>query len=383
VELSIVLPVKGNEHTIRAAVESLLDQDVTDPYEVIVVVDGGTPEFDALADCTDDPRLRLLHPDPFPVPGARDSNWRRCVGVGAARGRCLAFVDADMVFPSDWARRGLALLDGADCAAGSVRSAAGLGFWGGYVDRNNVGAKTPRFSSLTLLTRETLGGRGRKPPITANLFCRKSVVEWVGPPRPDVTFNYDDYAFCQDIVDAGFNIVCDPSLVGHHHHRHGWRDLVKEYVRSGRGCGQYVRCYPSAHLARRRKMHVAFAVAAFVAVALGALVAPLVTLLAVAVALIALSVAQAATLRSTRAAVYPVVTGVLGVAFVGGYLVERVTGRPVPVSWPARVASPPLRATIDLVQIERDACTRPRSRVVPRVTIAPAQIQAEVIAGEI
>ena len=381
-ELSVVLPVKGNSATIRATVSSLLAQDLDDPFEVIVVIDAGTPEFAALADLGDDARLRLVEPEPFPFPGGRDSNWRRGIGVRHACGSSLAFVDADMVFPGDWARRGLALLDNVETAAGVVYSADGLGFWGRYVDRNNLGAKTPRFARTTVLTRATLGRRGHKPPITANLFCRRVVTDRIGPPRPDITFNYDDYAFCQDIVDAGFSIVCDPALSGRHHHRHTWRDLAKEYVRSGRGCGQYVRCYPHSHLARRRKAQVALTLSCLASAVLGAFVAPAASLFVAATVVVALGLAQMITVRTSQALAYPVVTGVLGIGFLSGFLVERVFGRPVPVGWPRQVGAPRARATIDLVQIERDAQTWPRNRVVPLVTIEPMSIQAEVIAGE-
>jgi succinoglycan biosynthesis protein ExoA len=354
-DLSVVMPVRGGASTIRAAVESLLAQDFEGTYEVIVVVDRDDASRDALVDLLGDHRLVILHPDPFPVPGARDSNWRRCAGVAASRGRQLAYVDADMVFPPDWARRAVARLDVVDCVAGTVRSVDGYGFWGRYVDRNTIAAKTPRFATRRLLTKASLGRRGCKPPITANFVFSRAVVETVGPPRPDVTYNYDDYAFCQEIVDAGFEILCDPDLAGSHHHRQGLRALINEYRSSGRGCGQFVRLYPHSVLARRRLRHLYTCVAAGVALVTALVFAPLAALVTVALVLGVLGLVQLVSLRSPEGTLYPAITGLLGSAFVCGFAYEHLFGEPVPVSWDEPIASVPRadrEIVIDLVAEE-------------------------------
>jgi len=347
-DLSVVIPVKDGAPTIRAAVESLLAQDFEGIYEVIVVVDRDDASCDALADLVGDERLVVLHSDPFPVPGARDSNWRRCAGVAASRGTWIAFVDADMVFPLDWARRAVARLDAVDCVAGTVRSVDGYGFWGRYVDRNTLAAKTPRFTTRRLLTKASLGRRGCKPPITANFIFSRAVVETVGPPRPDVTYNYDDYAFCQEIVDAGFEILCDPELAGRHHHRQGLRALINEYRNSGRGCGQFVRLYPHSVLARRRRCHLYACVAAGVALVTTLALAPLAALVTVALVLSVLGLAQLVTLRTPESTLYPAITGLLGSAFVCGFAYEHLFGEPVPVWWEGPIASVP-RADREIV----------------------------------
>jgi len=354
-DLSVVMPVRGGASTIRAAVESLLAQDFEGTYEVIVVVDRDDASRDALADVGGDHRLVVLHPDPFPVPGARDSNWRRCAGVAASRGTWIAFVDADMVFPPDWARLAVARLGGVDCVAGTVRSVDGHGFWGRYVDCNTIAAKTPRFTRRRLLTKASLGRRGCKPPITANFVFSRTVVETVGPPRPDVTYNYDDYAFCQEIVDAGFEILCDPDLAGNHHHRQGLRALLNEYRNSGRGCGQFVRLYPDSVLARRRRRHLVTSVAAGVALVTTLVLAPLAALVAVALVLAVLGLAQLVTLRSPESTLYPAITGLLGSAFVCGFAYEHLFGDPVQAWWDEPIASVPRvdrESVIDLVADE-------------------------------
>jgi GT2 family glycosyltransferase len=339
-ELSVVMPVKGNRDSVVHAVRSLLEQDLDAPLEVVVVVDDDDPARGALRVLEPDSRLRVVQPPPFPIAGGRDANWRRCVGVDRSTGRAIAFVDADMVFDPTWARRGLALLESSDCVGGVVRSVDGLGFWGRYIDRNNIAAKTPRFDRRRDLDAATLGRRGRKPPITANLFVRREVVERVGPPRPDITFNYDDYAFCQDIVDAGFGITCAPELDGHHEHRQGLRALLHEYDYSGRGCAQFARAYPRSILARRRSRHVLVLLTVVLMGCAGLLLAPLWVVGVGLAALLVLSVLQVVSVRSVEAAVYPLVTLGLGAAFARGFVRERLWGVPLDVAWTTPVPHP-------------------------------------------
>lgn len=331
--LSIVIPVKGNEGTIALTVNSLLGQDLDDDFEVIVVVDAMDRACEALGPLEHDGRLLVVHPRPFPIEGARDANWRRSIGLSHAKGDVLALTDADMVFGPCWAAQGLAIIDsGADCVGGVMRSAEGLGRWGKYIDRNPIGAKTPRFPDGLRLSQASLGARGHMPPITANLFFTRQVLEVVGPPRPDLTWNYEDYAFCEDIVAAGFTIITTPELVGEHYHRQGIRSLTKEYFNSGRGCRQFARAYPRSILARRRKRQLV--AIGLLAIALPTLLAlaPLPTLAISATALMGLSLLTCVQLRDMGAAWYPLATALLGTAFAIGYANERLFGKPLNIN---------------------------------------------------
>ena len=92
--VSVVVPVWQSEHTIRACVESILQQDY--PYLQIVLVDDGCTDksgklMDELA--TKDERIIVVHQKNA---GASAARWK---GVEKSTGEWLCFVDSDDCLP--------------------------------------------------------------------------------------------------------------------------------------------------------------------------------------------------------------------------------------------------------------------------------------------
>ena len=90
--ISVIVPVYNAAPYLRRCVDSLLAQTFTD-YELILVDDGSTDGSSAICDeyirnCT---RVRVIHQQNAGVSTARN------VGIEAARGKYISFVDAD-----DW-----------------------------------------------------------------------------------------------------------------------------------------------------------------------------------------------------------------------------------------------------------------------------------------
>ena len=86
--VSVVIPAYNVERFIAGAIRCVLDQTYTD-FELIVVDDGGSDGSAAIAQSFDDPRLRLIRQRNRGLAGARNA------GIRAARGRFIAFLDAD------------------------------------------------------------------------------------------------------------------------------------------------------------------------------------------------------------------------------------------------------------------------------------------------
>lgn len=346
--VSIVIPCRNNEQTIGPAVRSLLAQDYPGLNQIILIGSPGDSTWDGLAGIND---RRLVTLEIQAPPGVRDANYKRNSGIKGASGDLIALVDSDIVLPPDWMSRAVAALksSGAHCVAGGMKSIHDT-YWGRYTDSTRVGAKTPRIAASYSVTKDTFGASGRKPPITANtLFTREM---YAGCPiDPSWSHgSYEDYEWFWRVVSAGYRVqVCD-DLFGWHHHRRGMRPLIKEYLRSSRGCAYFVRAHMDSPLSKLRMKQAIglplFALAALAA-AIAAVVAGYAALLAMVVLAICVGIATDQVVQSRRleSLAYPVTGLTLGVVFTTGLITHLIRARgvkPVPaVRQPAPPPSPP------------------------------------------
>ena len=91
--ISAVIVVRNGERYLAEAIESVLAQAMT-PIELLVIDDGSTDRSPTIAGGYGPP-VRCIPIEPRGIGGARN------VGVGAARGECVAFLDADDVWTPD------------------------------------------------------------------------------------------------------------------------------------------------------------------------------------------------------------------------------------------------------------------------------------------
>ena len=156
--VSVIIPCRNNAATIRATVDSLLGQDYPALAEVILVGSTGDSTWSALADVRD-PRLVMLEQEN--TPGKRDPNVKRDKGLRKASGEVLALADSDIVMDPDWLRRAIPqlLTQGGGVVAGGMKRIHDT-FWGRFVDRNVLAAKTPRVPRSYSVTAAEL----RPPP---------------------------------------------------------------------------------------------------------------------------------------------------------------------------------------------------------------------------
>lgn len=340
VKVSVVVPVRDSAATIGDLLGSLLAQD-HDQLEVIVV--GGVEDttWGALRGYHSDSRVRCLALDLEGTGGVRDANAKRCAGLAAATGEVIAVVDSDMVFPAHWLSRCLAVLDqGHQIVAGSMVS-VGSDFLSTYVDTNGLAPKTPRFASSFLLSTRRYGTR-HKPPVGANLVLRRGVYDRVGGPDPSFTNSYEDYEWARRIVNAGYEVLATEYTAGYHQHPARVGQMIRDYVRSGRGAANYVAKHPGCPLARIRSLQVALVPALIVTFAIALLLATGPTLAFGALGCVALAGVSIVRSRRLVAACYPALTLVLGLAFWWGFISGSLGVRPP--------SAPLVRSLYDLSQ---------------------------------
>jgi putative flippase GtrA/glycosyltransferase involved in cell wall biosynthesis len=334
--ISIVIPVRGNEATIKAAVESVLHQDYPLLHELILVGSPGDSTWSALRGM-DDPRLFVM--ETATPPGIRDANFKRDLGIRQTSGDLVSLIDSDMVIPPDWMSNAVRLLteNGVDCVAGVMRSIRD-DFWGRFVDGNRLGAKTPRAKAAYLVTAEGFGAEGYKPPITADILFTRAMYEDCPIDGNWSHGSLEDYEWFWRVVERGHQVLVCSRLFGWHHHRAGMRNLAREYRRSARGCAYFIRAHPDSPFAQKRlsqaivlplaALGILLTIAAAAYLGHGKLVAAAVLAVGVAGAAL-LSGREFARTRTLESLLYPIPGLVLGLNYTTSLATHLVRTAPV------------------------------------------------------
>lgn len=86
--VSVVIPLYNSAYTVRATIQSVLNQTYAN-LEILIVDDGSTDDGAAICRHFHDHRLRILHQENRGLAGARNT------GIRASRGEFVAFLDSD------------------------------------------------------------------------------------------------------------------------------------------------------------------------------------------------------------------------------------------------------------------------------------------------
>ena len=163
--VSVIVPVRNEEHLIAQCLRSLLDQDYPKDRLEVLVVDN---------DSTDRSRKIIRQ---FPVQylfeKKKGASAARNAGARAARGDLLAFTDSDCVVPSHWVSRLVSALneDSVDAAGGDTPVNSQGSLIGDYlISRGHYSQK------------EFFSDASSSSPwlITGNMIVRRSTFQSIG-----------------------------------------------------------------------------------------------------------------------------------------------------------------------------------------------------------
>jgi glycosyltransferase involved in cell wall biosynthesis len=192
---SVIVPVRNGGHWLPILIQALAQQTLPrEEFEVIVGDDGS--DDDPARFETGDRWLRVVSAPP------KNSYAARNRAAQHARGRVLAFCDADCAPEPSWLEKGLARLEGADLVAGRIRFSlpAHPTTWT-FIDMET--SKNHR-----LLVRLGLAE-------TANLFMRKELFEELGGFDSSID-EHGDFDFTERALSAGYQLAyADDAVVWH------------------------------------------------------------------------------------------------------------------------------------------------------------------------
>jgi glycosyltransferase involved in cell wall biosynthesis len=210
---SVIIPCRNGERIVAQAVRSALTQ-TEPPLEVLVVDDAST---DGTARAARAAGARVLRTE-----ARRNAGGARNIGIEAASGGILAFLDADVAAPPDWLARVRADLEGDP----------GIVAVGGRV----VSGRPGLFGDLDLYLNhsEWIGGRASFKGLipTLGVAYRR---EAVGPVRFVETNLGEDASFGAAVLERGGRLWYDPGIVmTHRHERLDRETFLARQVNAGR-----------------------------------------------------------------------------------------------------------------------------------------------------
>jgi glycosyltransferase involved in cell wall biosynthesis len=219
--ISVVVCAYNSRSRIDVALTSLREQDLAEPYEVIVVDSGhdGCAEYVRSAY----PAVRIVRSERRLYPGPARNR-----GVEAARGEIVAFLPDDGVAQRDWLRRRVAKhREGFDTVGGAITNGTAghpVGSAGYYLE----------YSAL-LPSERVLAAQS----VPHCLSYRREVFERVGT-FPEDTETGEDTLFNQRCVAAGVSVGFDPRIRLAHRNLTRLGPYLRHQYEHGRGLVQCV-----------------------------------------------------------------------------------------------------------------------------------------------
>ena len=222
--VSVIIPVYNDAQRLRQCLQALRSQ-TYHPFEVVVVDNGSSDFSDVQETVSNWPKAVLVTES---TPG---SYAARNAGIAHAKGRILAFTDADCLPAAEWLACGVAQMQAhPDCGfvAGAI-----------HIFTQNHRHPVELYESVMALSQQKFVAQDRFGA-TANLFTRPEVFEAVGRFNTELKSS-GDVEWGQRVFAAGYAQVYAEDARVEHPARRTFAQLAKQAARHAGGFYQ-VRC---------------------------------------------------------------------------------------------------------------------------------------------
>lgn len=227
--VSVICVFLNGERFLADALDSVLAQSFTD-YELILVNDGSYDASSAIAAryvaALGDRARLLVHPKCANL-GISAS---RQLGLSCARGRYVAFLDADDIWPRHKLRQQVALLDRTPQAGMACGLVTYWGSWNGGKDvivRTGEGLRNVEPPGLPVLELYPQGRKGAPSP--SEVLLRRDALEAVGGPEPTFRDMYEDQVMFTKVMLSYATCFSDNHWL---HYRIGYDNCTEQVRRA-------------------------------------------------------------------------------------------------------------------------------------------------------
>lgn len=229
--ISIIIPTKNNEGTIRELLFSLLNQSIK-PDEIIVVD----------SSCDNTPEIVREYPVTLIISPAKGANHARNVGIKNSTGDILVFIDGDCKADNEWLKYIIQGFGKNIASVGGSVKTLNLNNFIGLYGELSIFQLMPIYNNDFIITKENFA-RSKKP-ISANMAITREVFEKVGDFDEKYLGGYEEFDYEHRIVESGYSILCSSKAIVEHKHRETFKLLINQYYKYGIGSGRFCRIYP-------------------------------------------------------------------------------------------------------------------------------------------
>lgn len=236
--VTVVIPARNNEGTIREVLEAVHSQ--TYRNIEVVLVDGASE--DDTVGIASHFGVKII------IEKAMGPNHARNLGIRNARGEFVAFIDGDCKPDARWIESLLEPL-----------SNPKVGVVGGTIDVWNSGNYLPSYGHLARIpvmprfeARMVQNMvRFNELPVSTNMVVRKSVFSEAGLFDESYRGGFEETEFLWRVVKSGYDLVDEPFAVVYHWNRERLSGLLAQTWRYGLGAGKFCNKHPDSPVTKK------------------------------------------------------------------------------------------------------------------------------------